>query len=339
MHLQKQIDRLLTEQASQWLETLRTADARENAQFCEWLRQSRLHVEEFLEVVAIDQALQGVDANRNMDVRALIQQMSSTVVPMTPAAARTNATAANKRRRWSIALAASVAAVCVIAGGLYLRFTASNAVVITAAGEQRTMTLDDGSVVILNGDSRLRLAYSKQERNLELQVGEAVFRVARDATRPFQVHTPTAVVRAVGTQFNVSQQAQGTVVSVMEGRVRILTAAQSATQDLSAGEEAQIAASGHIQKKAHPDVARAVAWQRKSLRVEEAPLEQIVAEINRHSAVKLRLEGIAPGTRRYGGIFDGNDPESLAAVLERESDLIVERRAGEIVIRQAHPVR
>jgi ferric-dicitrate binding protein FerR (iron transport regulator) len=37
---------------------------------------------------------------------------------------------------------------------------------------------------------------------------------------------------------------------------------------------------------------------------------------------------------RFAGIFDADDPESLAALLSQESDLLVERRGREIVIRR-----
>jgi transmembrane sensor len=131
---------------------------------------------------------------------------------------------------------------------------------------------------------------------------------------------------------------------VLEGRVRVVTQLQDqpglaapvnpGIQDLEAGEEAEVAPTGRIHKRALPDVVRAAAWQRKSLKFQETPLANIVAEINRYSALKLRLEDAQIGRRRYGGIFDGTDPESLAAVLEREPDLVVERRKDEIVVRR-----
>jgi ferric-dicitrate binding protein FerR (iron transport regulator) len=58
-----------------------------------------------------------------------------------------------------------------------------------------------------------------------------------------------------------------------------------------------------------------------------------VREFNRYgTTTQLRMESIAPGTRRYGGVFDADDPESFAVLLEREKDLRVERRGRDIVI-------
>lgn len=57
-------------------------------------------------------------------------------------------------------------------------------------------------------------------------------------------------------------------------------------------------------------------------------------EFNRYSrATRLRLEGVAPRSHHYNGIFDATDPDSLAELLSREPDLIVEKRNGEIVVR------
>jgi hypothetical protein len=60
----------------------------------------------------------------------------------------------------------------------------------------------------------------------------------------------------------------------------------------------------------------------------------MVREFNRYNqSIRLRIEGIQPGSRHYSGHFDADDPESLGSFLSREPDLMVEKRASEIVIR------
>jgi transmembrane sensor len=78
----------------------------------------------------------------------------------------------------------------------------------TANGEQRTLTLPDGSVVRMNVETDLRIDYGSDRRHIQLLSGEAIFKVAPDAGRPFIVSTPSATVRALGTQFNVSLHRQ-----------------------------------------------------------------------------------------------------------------------------------
>ena len=83
------------------------------------------------------------------------------------------------------------------------------------------MTLEDGSRIELNARSRLRVTYSKSLRTVELYDGQALFQVAKDASRPFLVKSGEATVRAVGTQFDVYRKDDHTTVTVLEGRVAV----------------------------------------------------------------------------------------------------------------------
>jgi transmembrane sensor len=126
-----------------------------------------------------------------------------------------------RRRRWS-AIAASAAALGLIAGGLVwdrLRLPTY----ATAIGEQRSIELADGSTVELNSRSKIRIRYSEHERNVELLEGQALFHVAKSHGRPFVVSADGTRVRAVGTQFDVYKKHTGTLVTVIEGRVAIFT--------------------------------------------------------------------------------------------------------------------
>jgi transmembrane sensor len=123
-------------------------------------------------------------------------------------------------------------------------------------------------------------------------------------------------------------------VSVLEGRVQVASLSGDRAQLLNAGKEAQVLEDGRILRLARPDVQKTLAWRQRRLSFEEAPLEEMVREFNRYnSAVRLRVEGVEPETHRYGGIFDADDPESLIQLLKGESDLVVERQGGEILIR------
>jgi len=346
MQVQRQIDRLLAQRAAEWIETLKTADKRDRAAFVQWLRQSKLHMEQYLEMVAIDRELRRLDPAQGEDVETLLARIAPNVVQLEqPAGQRMQALGSSSRRRklWQVSAALAAAVTLYFAVFQNLNGVRPGNDVATAVGEQRTLTLSDGSVVTLNALSAVEIDFSRATRNIELKSGEAIFKVAHDPSRPFVVHTPTANVRAIGTQFNVDQRLQGTVVSVLEGRVQVTARAQNlqdrqrsepAVQSLSAGEEAQVRPNGRIEKRVHPDVNKALAWRERRLFFEETPLEDMVREFNRYGrSVQLRIEGIPPNSRRYGGIFDADDPNSLADLLSREPDLIVERRDGEIIIR------
>jgi transmembrane sensor len=353
--VQKQIDRLLAQRASEWVEILKTAGPAEREAFVDWLRESRRHVEEFLIEVALDRELDGLDMQGRFDRDALLRRVSATVAPLPlPTTASTGGVRKSGRfagRRWAAALVAglAVALVSLLFAGNFI-VPAQN--FVTAPGVQQSIELQDGSVVQLNADSHVRVRLYRSARELQLLRGEALFKVAHDASRPFRVHAGNALVQALGTQFNVSTQATGTVVSVVEGKVRVSSDHEAAGQRalasnetstgpampvaaLTAGEQAVIAPSGAIKRNETADVEQTLAWQPQRLVFRKTALEDIVHQFNSHNVTpKLRLIGIAPGSHHYSATFDADDPQSFGALLEKEPDLAVEQRSGEILIRR-----
>lgn len=223
----------------------------------------------------------------------------------------------------------------------------------TSVGEQRTVRLVDGSIVYLNARSRIRVAFSSAERDIELDEGEAVFKVAHDVARPFRVHAGGATVQAVGTEFNVYRRASETTVSVLEGKVEIRPAEHvSASTDgsakdspaltgavgkadapvlITAGEQARIT-SRAVTKQAEPDVIAAVAWRQRRLVFRAARLEDIAAEFGRYSPQRIQLEDAVAREMRFTGTFDADDPGSLVLFLEKLNELSVRRDGEDFVI-------
>jgi transmembrane sensor len=341
MKLQNQIDKLLAQRASEWHQILEGASESERAEFVVWLKQSPLHVQEYLETVYTDLVLGHVDAEGALDVEALVAQVSPSVVPLP----QVSGVAEPQRRhlkRWAIGVATAAAlALCALLLPFIFKHSDTPREYATALGEQRTIQLADSSIVTLNADSRIELRLDQSHRDIRLKRGEALFKVAHDPDRPFTVQTDTVIVRAVGTQFNVYERPYGTRVSVLEGRVLITplgggTAnAAGAAESLGAGQEAQVALDGTIQRNAKADVMKTVAWRERRLIFDDAPLEDVIYEFNRYNqSPRLTLDGVPPGSHHYNGIFDAADPDSLAELLSREPDLSIERRKGEIVIRR-----
>lgn len=357
MKLQRQIDRLLAQRASEWHEILENATDAQRAEFVAWLKQSPLHVQEYLETVYTDQVLKHVDDERLEDVDALIAQIAPSVVeldqePLAPS--RRPKREGTHWKRWAVGLGVAAGlALCVLCLPLVVKHFEAKQEYATALGEQRTIQLADSSIVTLNADSRIELHVDRTHRDIQLLRGEALFKVAHDPGRPFTVQTKTAIVTAVGTQFNVYERPNGTRVSVLEGRVKITPIVNGsngsnggnsgagaanvipATESLGAGQEAQVTPDGAIQRNAKADVTKTVAWRERRLIFDDAPLEDMVYEFNRYNqSPRLMLDGVPPGSHHYNGIFDAADPDSLAELLSKEPDLIVERRDGEIVIRK-----
>jgi transmembrane sensor len=241
------VNRLILEEASEWFVDFRVSDVDEHARerFDEWLRRSPEHIRAYMEIARTYVELPSVKLAGKLDVDSLIAYADSAenVVPLSgagtapPNAPRTMATEPNSRglqarragraprsRRRFLA-AASCTLVLVIAGAVWWQINGFPSYT-TDIGERRSITLADGSTVDLNSRSRLRVEFTKGERRVELAEGQALFQVAKDKYRPFIVSSGDAIVRAVGTQFDVYRKANGTTVTVLEGRVAVYSTAQ-----------------------------------------------------------------------------------------------------------------
>src|SRR5882724_9772596 len=107
-----------------------------------------------------------------------------------------------RHRNRLVALAASVVLLAGIAGWLALRYPETQ-VLDTPIGEQRRITLADGSHLDLAPDSRVRTRFTLARRDVQLERGQAFFAVAHSALRPFVVHANSMTVTAIGTAFDV----------------------------------------------------------------------------------------------------------------------------------------
>jgi transmembrane sensor len=344
MKVQNQIDELLALRASEWLEILKSPTDAERAAFVSWLSESRRHVQEFLEVAAVDDAVGEMPAELRENLHELVGKVAPSRSVRLPQRARPLVSAARQKspmtRNWRLpGLAAGCTAIAVTAVLSFRAFDPSERY-STDIGEQRTIQLADTSVITLNADSQIQWQLDDAGRDIKLRRGEAIFKVAPDGKRPFRVHTRAGVIQAIGTQFNVYARVNGdTRVSVLEGRVR-LTANEATDSSepqvviLKSGEEADIRLNGTIRRNAEAIVESTVAWRERRLAFTDVPLEDMIVEFNRYNrSPRFRLENVPRGTYRFAGIFDATDPQSLAKILTREPDLAVDYRGEEIVIR------
>jgi transmembrane sensor len=94
----------------------------------------------------------------------------------------------------------------------------------TGLGEKKKVSLPDGTSVVLNAASTLKIAngFGDEKREVYLE-GEAWFDVKRDPQKPFIVHTGKIATQVLGTHFNVSayQNDANITVSLVQGKVQV----------------------------------------------------------------------------------------------------------------------
>jgi transmembrane sensor len=219
------------------------------------------------------------------------------------------------------AMAAAIAALA-LAFTLQSNFLTSwRADFSTGTGEQATWKLVDGSVVQLNTQAALDFHYSQKIRRVDLLEGEAAFRVAKDPSRPFIVHTNNGIIRAVGTEFLVYKMDRSVLVTVIEGEVDVSNASRQGRPNsftrLRAGQQVQSDDHSGLRAVEHVDLRVATAWQRGRLIFEAAPLTEVVEEINRYRPGHIVIFNDTLRDHLVNGVFDLDSLDSAVTTIER----------------------
>ncbi|NIB43891.1 DUF4880 domain-containing protein [Pseudomaricurvus alkylphenolicus] len=205
---------------------------------------------------------------------------------------------------------------------------------VTEIGEQRLVTLEDGSRVTLNTDSSIRVDLEDEYRLVHLQRGEVFFDVQSDASRPFLIETASGVVRVLGTSFSVRSDSKGATVTVVEGRVGITPLAQLAadplsaaasdfesTQVLTADQRALLAADAVRERQDKVDAAAATTWLKGRQVYDGVSMNQVLADLNRYFAGEIALADPELGDIEVVAVLDLRNRASALATLESTFNL------------------
>ncbi len=365
MSARRKMNSQIVQEAAEWAEELDdgglSADKRQA--LADWLLKSPDHVNELLMAAALFRAFDEIEFDKDISIDDFLAKTAPEVIPLMRGAssARTaNADDGGKSAAFSDllrvwrrppALAAAAAFFAVIAVGVFslapirgsIEHTAN--IYATVTGEQRSVPLDDGSIVHLNTESKIRIRFENGERNIDLISGEAMFQVAHNPDRPFRVHAGEAIAEAIGTTFNVYRQDDQTTVAVIEGKVAIepfiggvieRTSGLPAVSDkngasaeegientdadprltLTAGERVAVRRGGEIKTARVANMETVTSWRMRKLVFERETLDAIVREYNRYSKLQIYVDDPALAQTRFTGVFAADDPESLLTFLE-----------------------
>lgn len=192
----------------------------------------------------------------------------------------------------------------------------------TDIGEQRVVHLADGSSVMLNTNSALKVVYTHSQRDLILERGEAFFTVAKNPERPFVVDLGDTEVRALGTAFNIEKQHGNVEVAVTQGVVEV-----SAQQHFWQRPQRARLHPGqglHLLATAEPaaltpidvDLERVTAWQASKLYFDDERLIDALMEYNRYTKRQFVLVDDDLADQKISGVFNVGDDEALTFALK-----------------------
>lgn len=259
-----------------------------------------------------------------------------------------------RRVPWALALCASVLACLVI-----LHPWRNVECFRTGVGEQRVVMLEDGTRMSLNTATKVRVEFERAKRTVSVEGGEALFEVAKDASRPFVVQAAGTEVVATGTAFVVrltpgDSAAAGLAVTLVEGQVVVRDASSGDAgalhgspvvmapgERMRLGQRAGAGESGKqgtslalaVAQVDRPRMEQVLAWKRGEALFDDASLGDAVAEMNRYSAVPIRLADAAGlGELRVSGLFQTGDNTSFARAVAALHGLVLQESSDRLTL-------
>lgn len=342
------------DEASEWLAKLdRGLDEPETRDFQCWLAASRENLDTFMRMAEL------------WDKMDVLSRLADLFPPAAEKEKKPRPVPSSLARGWLAAAASVLLLVGVVLwqsgalpGALLLPESrlASNVdrLYETAVGEHSTVNLPDGSVLVLNTDSLVRVHYSAASRLIELERGEVNVQVAHDKQRPLSVLAAGRVVQAVGTAFNVQLLRDRRVeLIVTEGKVRVADREDEgpgqvrrepkplpATATAVSGGERLLMSERQSQpeqvEKMEPvDMDARLSWRSGNLVFRGEPLEQAMAEISRYTSVEFRIEDEQLKDVRVAGLFRTGDVKGLLSTLDSNFDIASERIDARTVVLRA----
>lgn len=192
----------------------------------------------------------------------------------------------------------------------------------TRVGEQRTLSLSDGSRLTLDTGSAVDIAFSAHSRLLILRAGEIFIETAKD-DRPFIVNSRQGTMRALGTRFGVCQEQDRTRLSVFEHAVALSLAHDASNEVIVDSGQALSFDADHVLE--HSTLAPSQdAWVNGTLVIDGWRLDRLVAELQRYRSGYL---GCAQeiGHLRVSGAYSLKDIDLTLAAIARVLPVRVSR--------------
>jgi transmembrane sensor len=252
------------------------------------------------------------------------------------------------RSRWWLAAAAAL--VATVGGVSWLLYKGNETQTLaTAVGQHRNIALSDGTVVTLNTNTIIETNFSRNARQIYLRKGEAHFEVVQDRSRPFLVHAGDAVVRAIGTEFEVRLRTDRHVdVLVNEGRVEVEPDASNLQQRaagtnataiavvtvraVSAGQQLSTATTNYsVIPISAEQLSSELAWRDGAVVFDSAPLSEAITEIQRYTDARIIISDPTIGTLPVGGRFKTDDLQGFLDGLEAALPVKIRRTSDGLV--------
>ncbi len=322
---------IVAEEALDWFARRRNAqpDPAEEAAFEGWRRRSPSHAEAYDDLEGLWGSTAFAAAARSLP---LTESTKVSVGARRPVGPRPPIPSVARRRGLRFG---AVAALLVLAFGIWqapawlLRWQADY---LTAAGERATITLPDGSTLILNTASAVALDFEEGRRDVRLLRGEAFFDVRHDPEHPFRVAGRFGAVEVKGTAFSVREDEARDTVVLERGRVEVRRISQSDEQVVLEPSEQVVATADALSAVEPADPATALAWREGRILFDDKPLAAVLAELRRYRAAPILVATREVDEVRVSGNYRTADIEGALRSLADAAGVTLTALPGGVLI-------
>ncbi len=189
----------------------------------------------------------------------------------------------------------------------------------TGPGQLKKIVLQDGSRLELNGNSGVKVLFSRWRREVQLVGGEVFFQVSPNKNRPFEVRTPQGLVRVLGTSFQVRSRAGQVAIDVQSGRVQVAAMTMSGKTEkkvvLRGGQGVDYSWAGDMEPTRPARLEEVLAWREGKIVFRSSRLADAVQRLKNVYGMRIILEH-GMEDLRFTGTFATNDLEEVLHVIE-----------------------
>lgn len=237
-------------------------------------------------------------------------------------------------------VAAAITGLLVLVSFYFFMFANEITEYETAYGEQKEVLLADGSTVVLNANSALKVASSidKNEIRKVWLEGEAFFHVLKKQQNPndehvkFIVHANSLRVEVIGTSFNVNTRRGTTEVVLKTGKVKLHSDLHDEKIEMIPGElvEYKELENQFNKKQVEPELY--ASWRKNKLIFDNQTLEEIFKVMEDQYGFETTFNDIGIAHLKFTGTTPLDKPEVLLTSIANSFDLKITKHENKITI-------
>lgn len=206
----------------------------------------------------------------------------------------------------------------------------------TQPGQKSTITLRDGSLILLNSSSKISYSsdFNHSLRMLELE-GQAFFEVVEDKAKPFIVKCRNLEVEALGTAFDINVYKDSSIqVSVLNGIVRLSMPGILENKNLILYplEFSIVDNKNNFIDKGNFNPNEVLAWKDGRLIFKDATIEEIIPKLELWYGVKISNYFSINPQKPFTGTFEKENLDNILHNMGKVMDFNYEIKGSNVTI-------